>query len=1027
MSDLVKSFRLGELVVEKKEGLTAAQVAESREKYGRNELTPPPRTPWWKQLLEKFNDPTIKILLAAAFVSLAMAGVEKWVIGNEHAGFMDSIGIFLAVGLATLVGYYSERNSEKAFEMLNKVKDDIQIEVLRGGRIQEVSIHELVVGDRVQLHLGDKIPADGVVLESTGMLVDQAILTGESAPVEKLASTLDESEDWLSAFQKPAKEGGFAENQRVFKGTMINDGHGVMLVTAVGDSTEMGKIAGNLADDESKAPTPLVGKLTRLTKQISVLGVTAAMVIFTVMAVKACLETPLLKEFCKEMPEMLLLGAVSVVLGWVALRFLLKPFFRSLDLQWRSPLLSFLAMIPAMAAIWIVGMCLWGMIFLPETVAGGLDWDAEAVNLLQNVLISFVIAVTIIVVSVPEGLPMMVTVSLAMNMMKMARENCLVRKLVASETIGSATIICSDKTGTLTQNQMQPVWFFAPSAEEEAWQEYRGEAISQFTQTPEWERFAEGVCVNSTGNLDVTTEGIQRIGNATECALLAFLHQSGVDYPPYREKYPRMWELSHNSQRKMSFVCVRRSENYTIYLKGAPERVLEKCSGISLHGTVCPMETYRETLRMAIEKASGEALRILAIAERNSEEAPSEEEFSIPNDFTLLALVGIMDPIREEVPPAVQTCREAGIQVKMITGDALPTAVAIAKNAGILTHEPDTEELVLTSDDLADVSEEELPDVARRLRVLARSTPSDKLRLVKALQRVKEVVAMTGDGTNDAPALKRADVGLSMGITGTEVAKEASDIILVDDNFKSIVTGVHWGRTLYHNIQRFLQFQLSVNVVALICALLGPMVGVPLPFTVTQLLWINIIMDTFAAIGYSTDPPRQYYMHQRPISRDAHIITPSMLFSILANSLFQVVILFAALKGGWFLPETQHFVFGQSPTYAGNIPALTVFFTIFVMFQFWHKFNCRSLMHSESPFQLLTKNRLFMEIVLVITVVQVLMVQASGYMEIGTIFRTVALSWQQWLGITLLTATILPFAWLCRQVEYWLGFESSTG
>ena len=372
------------------------------------------------------------------------------------------------------------------------------------------------------------------------------------------------------------------------------------------------------------------------------------------------------------------------------------------------------------------------------------------------------------------------------------------------------------------------------------------------------------------------------------------------------------------------------------------------------------------------------------------------------------------------------------MSVKMITGAAKPTAVAIAKQCGILsegyTENTPGGELVLTSEELAAVTDEQLPDVAERLRVLSRSTPMDKLRLVKALHYQGEVVGMTGDGTNDAPALKFADVGLSMGVSGTEVAKEASDIVLVDDNFKSIVTGIWWGRTLYQNIQRFLQFQLSVNFVALTCALIGPLVGVSLPLTVTQLLWINIIMDTFAAIAYSTDPPREFSMRRKPVSRQAHIIMPSMWFSILCNSAFQVAMLGCVLYFGWFLePGEQKFQFGcdltDSKVVAENIKALTVFFTTFVMFQFWHKFNCRALFHNENPFTLISKNRLFIGVILVITVVQIVMVQFSEYYGIGQIFRTTSLSLQQWLEITGFTASILPVAWIVHQLAFWFGAE----
>ncbi|MDR3197568.1 MAG: cation-translocating P-type ATPase, partial [Planctomycetaceae bacterium] len=401
------------------------------------------------------------------------------------------------------------------------------------------------------------------------------------------------------------------------------------------------------------------------------------------------------------------------------------------------------------------------------------------------------------------------------------------------------------------------------------------------------------------------------------------------------------------------------------------------------------------------------------------------EHFTDYQDNTLYALIGITDPIRPEVPHAVTICREAGVHVKMITGDAKPTAVAIAKQAGILseTFIPDNfemetrrGEIVLTSEELSQLSDEKLVETIPHLRVLARSTPMDKLRLVKAMHQQGEVVAMTGDGTNDAPALKFADVGISMGIAGTEVAKEASDIVLMDDNFRSIVTGIWWGRTLYQNIQKFLQFQLSVNVVALTCALLGPLVGIPLPLTVPQLLWINIIMDTFAAIALSTDPPREHSMKQKPIKREASIITPPMGMTILFCSVFQVLILGIVLFCGLFLEDGKMFQFNAEPHEPKNIQALTVFFTTFVMFQFWNIFNCRSLRHDESPFSLLLKNRLFLLIIGLIIFVQIGMVQVSGYWGVGQIFRTESLSVLQWLKIILLTMTIIPFAWIVRNL-----------
>jgi Ca2+-transporting ATPase len=933
------------ITVNVQNGLDTNQVRQSVEKYGRNTLTPPPRVPWWSQLLEKFEDPTIRILLAAAIVSILMTLIEKFVLHHENASFIDSIGIFLAVALATLAGFFSELKSAREFDLLNKVKEDIRAKVLRNGQMTEISINDIVVGDIVHLDLGDKIPADGVVLDALGLLIDQSVMTGESVPVEKNAVNFE-------TFNTDSLEIDQIENEESFayRGTMISDGHGQIIVTNVGDRTRLGQIATNLGSTESENETPLTQKLAVLAKQISVVGMTCAVLIFVVMA-----------------------------------------FFTFWN--WHSN---------------------HGDIFF----------------LLRGLLTCFVVAVTVIVVAVPEGLPMMVTVSLALNMMKMAKENCLIRKLVASETIGSATVICSDKTGTLTQNQMTVTWIFAGLKEINNYETIK--------TLPEQETLVDLISANSEASLNIQQGKIEGIGNPTECALLRLLHEIGIDYREHRNKDPRIWELSHNSARKMSITAIERNNKQLIYAKGAPERLLNACSHVMVNGQREPIESYLPVIQSALTKAQNQALRVIAFTEKQYElqqfesvqknipesfQKENAEHFTDYCDNTLYALIGITDPIRPEVPHAVTICRNAGVDVKMITGDAEPTAVAIARQAGILSEtfildkfetEINRGEIVLTSEELSQLSDEKLVEVIPHLRVLARSTPMDKLRLVKAMHQQGEVVAMTGDGTNDAPALKFADVGISMGVAGTEVAKEASDIVLMDDNFKSIVTGIWWGRTLYQNIQKFLQFQLSVNVVALTCALLGPLLGVPLPLTVPQLLWINIIMDTFAAIALSTDPPRERSMKQKPIKREASIITPSMGITILCCGIYQVLILGIVLYYGLFLENGKVFQFNVNPREPENIQALTIFFTTFVMFQFWNIFNCRSLRYDESPFSLLLKNRLFLLIVGLIIVMQIGMVQMSGYWEIGQIFRTESLSALQWFKIMSLTITIIPFAWFVR-------------
>ncbi|MDO5552537.1 MAG: cation-translocating P-type ATPase [Planctomycetia bacterium] len=1001
------------------EGLTEQQVEEQRVRFGANSLTPPVRVPWWRLFLDKFNDPTIRILLIAAALSLLITALERWCLGNEEANFVDSIGIFLAVALATCVGFFSERKSAREFELLNKVKDSIDVKVLRNGQITTVPIESLVVGDLVRIDRGDKIPADGVILETLGLFLDQSMLTGESVPARKKSCTdglgnVDMEFLYLKQQAVPGSDSFCA------RGTMVADGHGTFLVTAVGDQTQMGQIARSLTEgQESEQTTPLVEKLTQLAQQISVVGIAGATTIFSIMALVESLHSPLFQEVKQHPTSLCAWLLAAVLLGILATRRGLFPFYASLGvtIAWRW--LRVLAVIPMILASFAFLLAAWGLFHSTESLP-------LAIDLFRNILLAFVVAVTIIVVAVPEGLPMMVTVSLAMNMMKMARQNCLVRRLVASETIGSATVICTDKTGTLTENRMTPVWLYLDG------KSWTSEQFEQWAATATWQELAEGIAINSQAELHLessseTVGSLRGIGNPTECALLTFLYQRGYDYRVLREKHPKLQELAHNSERKRSAVLVRGSDpdHLKCYVKGAPDRILPRCAQILINGEVKPIESSLPALEAALVRASESALRVLAFSWREVDPGKDNCQFC-PNcpaecetayDMVFVGLIGIADPLRKEVPDAVRTCQTAGVEVKMITGDALPTAVAIAREAGIYSGAAG--ELALTSDEFNRIDDRDLPGKAKAIKVLARSTPMDKLRLVKALHEKSEVVAMTGDGTNDAPALKHADVGLAMGITGTEVAKEAGDIVLLDDNFSSIVTGVWWGRTLFANIQRFLQFQLSVNVVALLAALLGPLVGIPLPLTVTQLLWINIIMDTFAAIALSTEPPREYMMKEKPIPRNAHIITPTMGITILLVSLYQVGMLFAALFGGWFVEPEHVYDFAIEATDSDylehNLQPLTVFFTLLVMFQFWHKINCRALRANESPLSLIFKNKLFIIIILTITLVQVIMVQSP---VVGQFFRTEPLSLSQWLEITALSFTVMPVAWLAHKLAW---------
>lgn len=960
-------------------GLSFEEVTESRRVHGANTLTPPPRTPAWKQLLEKFDDQTIRILLVAAVLSLIMAGVDRWILHGEGS-FIDSLGIFLAVALATLVAWLNERKSEKEFEILNRQSEDVEVEVVRAGDTRLVPIDELVVGDLVRARMGFKVPADGVLLSASSLNVDESLLTGESIP--RVKRVLAEGAD-------PGAE------HRVFRGTMVVEGHGLFRVTAVGDKTELGKIAAELHHEDET--TPLQEKLTILADQIGLTGTVAATAIFTVMAAGSLLESPLLRVLsARGEPFWALVGAAAV-LAIPAAFWLLPRLLGGIDDALKERGLRWIGIavvtLPAFVVLFTVGAAGWG--YFADAVA--------AQQTVEATLLAFVVAVTIVVVAVPEGLPMMVNVSLALNMRAMARQSCLVRKLVASETIGSATIVCTDKTGTLTQNRMAPVWFHVGG------RTFTGAELWDVAATPEWASLVQNACVNATAGLEHRADGVVRVGNPTEAALLAALHERGHDYRPQREGAQVLWQVDFTSERKFSAVQIATPEGPICYDKGAPERIIARCTHVRIDGGELPLDDARRAdLDVALAEASGRALRVLAFAEKRAPEGCHGDSFASCEACAgrvLVGMVGIADPLREGVRESLATCRGAGIEVTMVTGDEVGTATAIARESGILRSGDD---LIMTSAEFTKLDDEALQEIAPRIRVLARSHPLDKLRLVRALKQDGNcVVAVTGDGINDTPALKAADVGLAMG-TGHQVAREASDVVLVDDNFASIVTGVRWGRALYSNIQRFLQFQLSVNVVALLCALIGPLVGYPLPFTVPQLLWINIIMDTFAALALSTDPPRDGIMSRPPVPRQAHVLTPAMAVTIAINGLFQVGVLL------WVLLADP---FGT----ASEIERLTVFFTVFVMFQFWHKFNCRALRRDESPFEKLLRNKNFLFIVGLITVAQVILVQLGG--PVGALFRTVPLPLATWGWILLLTASILPVAWLARQVAYWVGAE----
>ncbi|WP_298614261.1 calcium-translocating P-type ATPase, PMCA-type [uncultured Odoribacter sp.] len=861
-------------------GLSEQQVKENREKYGENLLTPPPQVPLWKLFLEKFKDPIIRILLVAAALSLIIS-----ILHNEYA---ETIGIIVAILLATGVGFWFEMDANRKFKLLNQVNDDILVKVIREGNIQEIPKRDIVVGDIVVLETGEEVPADGDLLEAISLQVNESTLTGEPI-IDKTTNPREYD-----------SEATYPSN-RILRGTTIVNGHCIYEVKTVGDATEFGKVAEKsteITDDK----TPLSKQLERLAHFISIVGFIVAGLTFVGLLGKDIVE----------------------------------GFFTSENL------------------------------FTLDTAG--------------RILKYFMVAVTLIVVSVPEGLPMSVTLSLALSMRKMLKTNNLVRKMHACETMGATTVICTDKTGTLTQNQMQVYQtdFYALRD-----QKLAGDEISKLIK--------EGISVNSTAFLDYTDpEKIKTLGNPTEAALLLWLHSQGINYIDYRENASIAEQLTFSTERKYMATIVNLSEEEQIlYIKGAPEIVFSKCSRVLSPEGLKPVTEYREIVEKQLLDYQNQAMRTLGFAYRTvSCKGENCIERFVENELIFLGIVAISDPVRPDVPAAVQRCLNAGIDVKIVTGDTPATAREIGRQIGIW-KEGDTAEQIITGVDFEKLPETEAAQRVLKLKIMCRARPTDKQRLVDLLKQSGAIVAVTGDGTNDAPALNHADVGLSMG-TGTSVAKEASDITLLDDSFNSIATAVMWGRSLYHNIQRFILFQLTINLSALLIVLIGSIFGQELPLTVTQMLWVNMIIDTFAAGALASLPPNPNVMNEKPRKATDFIITKPMRNRIIGIGLSFTFILLGLMY--YFTNEE-----GLISRYD-----LSVFFTTFVMLQFWNMFNAKAFISGSSAFKGLSKSTGFLIVMVIIPIGQFLIVEFGG-----NVFRTVPLSLKDWGLIISLTSSVL--------------------
>lgn len=946
-------------------GLTSQQVEHNRQQYGANILQPPEREPAWKLYLAKFNDPVIQILAIAAVMAIAVGVVE--------GDYIEGIGIIVAILLATTLAFINEYQAEKEFDVLNQVYDTIAVKVIRDHNFTTVPRQDLVVGDIIYLEQGEEVPADGVILEEVAFYIDQSKITGESEAVKKCCQA--EIQDKVADSQTyPA--------DKVYRSTLVEGGHAFIEVTAVGDRTEIGQLAIAVAVVDNKIITPLNLQLEKLSKLIGVIGLAFASLTFSALLFRGFFLTEysltIAQWYCFGLSFVSVLAALTPI--W------LPVVYDGLELagkeqkvpEWLEAggIASWLKATAIGLTILVTGLGLgYFADLLPTSFNHWLPSDFASA-LLQY----FMVAVTIIVVAVPEGLAMSVTLSLAYSMRKMAADNNLVRQMHACETIGAATVICSDKTGTLTQNQMRVTKAHFPSLDASVLPLHH-DAQKLIT---------EAIAVNSTANLEKKpNQPIRPIGNATEGALLLWLESQKLNYIPYRSDFEIEAQMPFSTQNKyMGTLGISAvTNNKVFYVKGAPELILDRCTHILTTTGLKPLTNQAE-IAASLQDYQRRGMRTLGFAYHDVPEQINNLN-KLATNLIWLGFTAIQDPLRAEVPEAIATCLQGGIEIKMVTGDNLETAREIASQMGLVTNaDRDKQYAYLTGQQFSQLDDEQAKIAVRELNVLSRARPLDKLRLVELLQANGEVVAVTGDGTNDAAALKQAQVGLAMG-SGTAIALEASDIVLLDDSFKSIINAVIWGRSLYENIQRFILFQLTINVAALGIVFLGPFIGVAMPLTIIQMLWVNLIMDTFAALALATEPPNPEVMARTPRNPEAFIITPEMLRYVTIAGLSFLLIL-----TGFLLYLNRN---GEATTYE-----LSLFFTTFVMLQFWNMFNARCLGSNRSAFTGLIHNPGFIAIATIILVGQILIVQFGG-----SVFRTVPLSLTDWIAITVLTSIVL--------------------
>ncbi len=871
-------------------GLSDDEVRQSKEKYGDNSLTEQKAESFWDKLLGNFGDPMIKILCVALIINVifAIMGKTEWI---------ETIGIAIAVILATFVSTISEYRNESAFQKLQEEASQIKCKVYRNGTITEIPINDIVVGDCILLQSGDKIPADGILVDGT-IQVDQSVLNGEAAEAAKVVMP----EDYVE--EDEAMD--FLNRYKVFRGSVICSGSAVMKVTTVGDKSVYGQIAGELQIEDDRE-TPLKLKLSKLANQISMFGY---------------------------------IGGIAIAVAYMVQKIFIQ-----------SSVTEYFA-------------------------AGFLD-STFLVDIVEAVML----AVIIIVMAVPEGLPLMIAIVSAQNMGKMLKDNVLVRKTAGIETAGSLNILFSDKTGTITKGQLEAVAFVDGSGKEyKSFDETKG-SIRKLLDA----NIRKNSCAVMTGDTkDFKVVG----GNATERAILSYV----APFEDLSGGFTVVKEMPFNSTNKYSAVQVEGGSNLTL-IKGAPEKIISRCT--TCYGEDGSKQPFDQTVVNAkIDEMAARAIRVLAFA--TADEALGDD--SLPDgSWTLIGVVGIRDEVRPESITAIREVKNAGVQVIMITGDRKDTAAAIAREAGLLESDSD---IIMTSDELAKMTDDELKEALPNIRVVARALPTDKSRFVRVAQELNLVVGMTGDGVNDSPALKRADVGFAMG-GGTEVAKEASEIVILDDNFLSIEKAILYGRTIFNSIRKFIVFQLTINVSAVLVSFFSPLIGMENPLSITQILWVNLVMDTLAALAFGGEPALERYMREKPKKRDEAIVSRQMWAEIGIGAAYVFIASLVFILGD-LIGNGIFRAYGTDAASAEYLNYLhTGYFTFFILVAVFNAFNART--DKINLFDNIAGNKGFLKVMGIITVVQILMTYLGG-----SVLGGYGLNAREWIFVLAAAILIIP-------------------